>query len=188
MRVGTAAERSGRGELSAWLRVALEGGIEAGIIGGLVLVIVRLVVFSEFAVLVAWLTPSPHSMLVRLARSAIWIALKWPAYPFVGERSLATGFDAGVVAIGLVAHFACAITWGLLFGLAAFGRSRRATVALGFLWGVLGGVAEGYALSRIMGGGFVVNPALALAFLAYGFALAESFLRFERKRAQRHRT
>jgi hypothetical protein len=132
-----------------------------------------------------WLTPSRHSMLVRFARSAIWIALKWPAYPFVGERSLATGFDAFVVVLGLVAHFACAITLGVLFGLVAFRRSPRVTVALGFLWGVLGGVGEGYALSRFMGGAFVLNPAVGLAFLTYGYVLARSLLHFERKRGPR---
>ena len=179
------AEGSERRGLTAWLRVALEGGVEASVIGGVVLVVVRLLIFSEFAVLVAWVTPSRHSMLALLARSAIWIALKWPAYAFVGERSVATGFDAVVVALGLAAHFACAIAFGLLFGLAAFGRSPRVTIALGFLWGVLGGVGEGYALSRFMGGSFVLNPAVGLAFLTYGYVLARSLLHFERKRGPR---
>ena len=185
MRVSTAAERSERSEPTTRLRVALEGGAEAGVIAGVALLVVRLLVFSEFALLVVWITPSRHSMLARFARSAIWIALKWPAYPFVGERSLATGFDARVVVLGLAAHFACALVLGLLFGLAAFGRSPRVTLALGLLWGVLGGIGEGYALSRFMGGAFVLNPAVGLAFLTYGYVLARSLRRFERKRGPR---
>jgi hypothetical protein len=168
-----------------WLRLALEGGVEASVIGSFMLLLVRLLVFSEFAFLVAWVSPSPHSMLARLARSGIWIALKWPAYPLVGERSVTAGFDAGVVALGLAAHFTCAIVLGLLFGIAACGRSPRMTVALGFLWGALGGAGEGYALSRFLGDPLIVNPAVALTFLGYGYVLGKSFLHFERKRALR---
>jgi hypothetical protein len=183
--VGTAIERSGR---NGWLSHALEGGAEAGLIGGVVLLVVRLLVFTEIAFFIVWISPSQSSMLARLARSVIWIALKWPAYPFVGEPSLVVGFDASVVAIGVAAHFACTLTWGLLFGLVAIGRSPRVTVGLGLIWGVVAGLAEGLALSRFMGGGLVLNPAIALVFLGYGYVLARSFLRFERKRHARRWT
>lgn len=184
--MGTAAERSERSEMAAWLRTALEGGLEAGFIGGVALLLVRLLAFTEFALLVAWVTPSPHSMLRRLARSAIWIAVKWPAYPFVGERSLDTGFDAVVVGAGLATHFLCAMSWGVLFGLSAARRSKHMTLALGLLWGVLGGLAEGFGFARMIGGGFVLNPAITLVYLMYGYVLARSLLRFERKTGLRH--
>jgi hypothetical protein len=186
--VGTAIDRSGRGETRAWFSVALEGGAESGFIGGIVLLLARLLAFSELAFFIVWISPSRDPMLARVAKSVIWIALKWPAYPFVGERALVRGFDAGVVALGVVAHFTFALTWGLLFGLAACGRSPRVTVALGFLWGVLGAVAEGQMLARFMGGGLVVNPAIALVFLGYGYVLARSFLLFEKKRQVRRWT
>jgi hypothetical protein len=180
--VGRAAARSERELTTSWLRVALEGGVEAGAVGGTFLLLLRLLVFSELALLVVWISPSRHSMLARLATSAVWIALKWPAYPFVGERSLRPGFDAGVVALGLVAHFACTTVWGLLFGFAALERSPRATIGLGLVWGVFGALSEVWTLSRVLDGALLLNPAFALAFLAYGYVLARTFLRFERKR------
>jgi hypothetical protein len=180
--VGRAAARSGRGRTTDWLRIALEGGVEAGVAGGTFLLFLRLLTFSELAFLIVWISPSRYSMLARLAKSAVWIALKWPAYPFVGERSLRTGFDAGVVALGLIAHYACTTVWGLLFGLAAFGRSRPATISLGLLWGVFGALCEVSMLSRLLEGALVFNPAVALAFLAYGYVLARTYLRFEGRR------
>jgi hypothetical protein len=169
------------------LRVALEGGAVAGLGGAVALAVFRLLVHAEVALLIVWLSP-PRSRAARAAIHYVWVALKFPAHPFVGQRTLEPGFDAPVVALGLLTHFTCAIAGGLLFGLAASGRSRPTTVALGLLWGLMGAFVETMCLSRLLGGrpvDFAV-PA-GVAFLVYGLALARSLLRFEQKRASQER-
>jgi hypothetical protein len=164
------------------LRLGLEGGVAAGAVAGALFALGRLLVLTEIAVVVAWFAPSVHSPAARFARRAVWVALKLPAFPFVGDRALVPGFDLAVVALGLVAHFSASIAWGALFGVAAAERSRAVTIALGLLWGLVAGLVEGHALARVVGGGFVANPAVAFAYLVYGLALAWSLLRFERRR------
>jgi hypothetical protein len=184
--VGGVAAKHERFE-HAPVRVALEGGIVAGLGAAVALALFRLLVHAEIALLIVWVSP-PHSRPARAALHYVWVALKFPAHPFVGQRTLEPGFDAPVVALGLLTHFACAIAGGLLFGLAASGRSRPTTVALGLFWGLMGAFVETMCLSRLLGGrSFDYALAAGVAFLVYGLALASSLLRFERRRASRER-
>jgi hypothetical protein len=167
------------------LRVALEGGAVAGLGGAVALALFRLALLAEIALLIVRLAPR-HSRPARAAIRYVWVALKFPAHPFVGARSLEPGFDAPVVVLGLLTHFACALVWGLLFGVVASCRSRAATVALGLVWGLMGGILDTMFLSRLLGGRSVEYAAVvSVAFLVYGLALARTLLRFERRRGLR---
>jgi hypothetical protein len=173
--------------MSARLRLGLEAGAFAGVVGGAVLTLARLLLLTEVALLVVWLSPSRHSFLARFARSYIWVALKAPAHVFVGERSVVPGFDAPIIALGLVTHFFIATAWGTLYGVAAVERSRRVTIALGVLWGAVGALGEALWLSRLVGGGLWANSTVAPVFLIYGLVLADALRRFERSHAPRSR-
>lgn len=166
----------------ARLRVGLRGGAVAGLVGGAVLTLVRVAVLSEIALLASWLSPSPRSALARSVRSCVWVAFKFPAFPFVGQRSLDPGFQAGVVALGLVTHFVVAIALGMLFGVAVVCRSARVTVALGLVWGFFAALASAFGLSRLIGGGPLEYSGALVLYLVYGLALAGAFLRYERRR------
>jgi hypothetical protein len=161
----------------------VEGGAAAGFASGVVLTLLRLVVLVEIALIISRLSPSPHSTSARVAASFVWVALKFPAFLFVGQRSLAPGFDAAIVALGITTHLAYSIGWGVLFGIAATGLSPRATVALGLLWGIMGATAEVLTATRLLGGHHSFRHAgVTVAFLVYGVVLARTFLRFERRK------
>jgi hypothetical protein len=163
------------------LRVGLEGGAEAGLVSGAVLAVTRVLVLADIAVLILWFAPR-HSQAAHFAKSLVWVGLKFPAFPFVGDRALDPGFDAGIVALGLVTHFAGGIAWGILFGLVASGHSRWATILLAILWGLVAGLGEAACLSHLIGGGVLEDWGLiAFAFLIYGLTLGRTLLRFERR-------
>ena len=170
-----------RAERHARFKVALEGGVRAGVVAGAVLALLRLLVLSEVALLIAYVSHSRHSLAARWGRSLIWAGLKFPAYPLVGERSLDPGFNA-VVALGVGVHLLCSIAWGVLFGLAAVGCSPSFTVALGLLWGTAAWFVESQLLSHLMPHGFGIQPGLLPIFLIYGVALARSFSHYEKHR------
>jgi hypothetical protein len=129
-----------------WRR-GMAGGAVAGIVGGIVLA--------------AWM------MIDGAIRGRdFWVGMKGAAYPFLGERVMQPGFDAAAVVLGEICHFAVSIGWGMLFGLIAYGLSRRATVAFGALWGLV----------VWLGMDFVVLPLLGLGALARGTPLAVAVL------------
>lgn len=94
------------------------GGIVAGVIGGAVIAVAM-----------------AAAALAR--REDLWVGMKAAAAPFLGERALRPGFDAGAVALGAACHFAISIAWGVLFAVLFHGLSRIATVVAGALWGLV---------------------------------------------------
>src|SRR3954462_3536654 len=108
-----------------WVRPAVAGGVVAGIGGAATLAFVRVVLGSVFYWVVSLFAGSTENYPARTARSLIWAAVKLPAYPLVGQRALEPGFDASAVVLGIVNYLALWICWGVLFGLAAHGLSRR---------------------------------------------------------------
>jgi hypothetical protein len=156
-----------------WVRTAVTGGIMAGIVGGVVLALVRVTIGVGLFVIISFLTRSWHSTLARIARSEIWAALKVAAYPLVGERVLDPGFDAGIVLLGVATSLISSSCLGVVFGLVAHGRSGRVTVALGILCGIVVSV-----VNRAL-----INPSVGalIEFIPYGLAMALSFLWYERR-------
>jgi hypothetical protein len=99
-------------------RQALWGGAAAGLVGGFALIL------FTFVQDLVW------------GRN-LWVGLKLPAYPFLRDRVMTPGFDPEAVAQGLISHLAMSLVWGALFGLAAYGMSRSATVWFGVIWGIV---------------------------------------------------
>jgi uncharacterized membrane protein YagU involved in acid resistance len=153
------------------------GGAVAGIVAAAVLTFIRVDVCIIWYVIVSAVVGSPHAEPARRALSEIWVALKIAAYPFVGERALAPGFDARVVLLGVVSHLSFSICVGVLFGLVAHGHSRSATVALGLLCGVaMWGVSSYVVFPPILKSGGTL-----IEFIPYGLALAGAFLWYQRR-------
>jgi hypothetical protein len=182
LRLSGQSDERERSVRRARLRTALEGGACAGVIAGAVLTLVRVIVLSEIALLIAYISSSPRSAAARWGGSLVWVGLKFPAYPFVGERSLDAGFDAPVVALGIAVHAACSIGWGVLFGFAAVGSSPPLTFAFGLVWGAAAWFVESQVLTRLRPAGFGFQPGILILLLIYGVVLARSFLHFERHR------
>lgn len=97
---------------------AIRGGVLAGIAGGFALSIFMAISGA-------------------LKGSDFWMGTKMSGAPFLGERAMQPGFDAGAVAVGVLSHFAVSIIWGLLFALLAWGLSKRATIIAGTLFGLI---------------------------------------------------
>ena len=151
-------------------RTILSGGAVAGAIGGVVL--------------------SVYMVIVGVARGEnVWAGAKIAAYPFLGDRVMTPGFDAGAVALGLIDHFAVSIIWGILFALAAFGLSRRATVGLGAVWGIVVWLAMFYLVLPLVGAGNLVRGMpVGVAFIdhvIFGLTVGFGFLPFQRERRER---
>ena len=75
------------------VRYLIGGGAAAGVAGGGVLLL-----------LLTMLHPAGE-------RS---VALKIAAYPFLGVRVMAPGFDPTAVAMGMITHFMVSVIWGML--------------------------------------------------------------------------
>lgn len=151
-------------------RLIFGGGAIAGVIGGIV---VSLFMLSMGA-----------------ARGQnLWVGAKTAAYPFLGDRVMAPGFDAGAVALGLIGHFAVSIVWGILFALVAFGLSRWATIGTSALWGIVVWLAMFYVVLPVVGvGGLVRGMPLGAAIfehVIFGVAVGVGFLPFQRTRPER---
>ncbi len=146
---------------------ALGGGIVAGIIGGAVLAIV---------------------LLVGAVASGqdIWLGMKGAAAPFLGERAMQPGFDPGAVALGVLAHFAVSIVWGVLFAAVAYGASKAVTVFAGLVWGVVVWFGMYYVVLPIAGlSQMAQETPLGMAILThliFGLAVGIGFLPFQRTR------
>ena len=165
-----------------WVRQAVTGGIVAGIGGAVVLTLVRLVLGTTFFWVVSLVVGSTSAYPARYARESIWVAVKLPAYLFVGERALDPGFEASVVFLGAVNHLILSICWGVLFGLLAHGLSRRATIALGVLWGIVMWFVSYYVILPMIGvGPLGGRPGVVIEFLPYGLAMAIAFLLWQRR-------
>lgn len=144
--------------------LVLEGGVVAGLIGGVLLAL--------------WIG------VVRLASGLdLWPALKGPAYPFLGDRVLQAGFDPTAVTVGIVVHFAVAVVWGLLFAVAFKGLTRAATMAAGVFWGLVTWVVMFYVVLPLIGAGEIVATTpvwqALVGHLAFGVGCAIGFLPFQ---------
>ncbi len=146
--------------------IALAGGIIAGIFGGIVL--------------------SLYALLATVARGHDpWTAFKMAAAPFFPERALEPGFDASVVVVGILVHFAVSVGWGAIFGVLAYGASLIRTLIFGAVYGALVWLVMYSAVLPILGLGQLarstsVGPAL-LQHVMFGLALAVGFLPFQRR-------
>jgi hypothetical protein len=173
-------------------RLAIRGGVEAGLLGAATLLLIRVVVAGLFALAVApftalvraylYLTSSTpaDSWLMRLAHSPFWLALKVGAYPYLGERVLEPGFDLRVILIGAVAQLVTSIGWGVLLGLLTVGRAATTALPVGLLLGIAAWYVNGYVLPAFFGGGtLAAGPELLIEFIPYGLAMAVSFVHYE---------
>lgn len=144
---------------------AVVGGLVAGLAGALV--------FS--AVLVA---------MTHASGGDVWTALKFPGSPFLGNRSLAPGFDPVALLVGVLSHLGVAAVWGLLFSLLFYGLSWPATIAAGALWGVVAWLGMFYVVLPTVRLGSMASrmpaPAAILEHVAFGLAMALAFLPFQR--------
>lgn len=151
------------------LRRALRGGAAAGVIAGLVLT--------------AMMT------LMSLSKgNDVWYGIKGAAAPFLHQRAMAPGFDAVAVTLGLGAHLAVSMIWGLSFGLVAYGLPRLGTVALGALWGIPVWLGMYYVVLPMVGLGAMVHDApvsrAVMFHMIFGLALGAAFLPFQRPYAR----
>jgi hypothetical protein len=145
--------------------IAITGGALSGILGGIAL--------------------SLYMLLATIARGADpWLAFKFASVGFYGERALDRGFSADTVFWGILAHFAIAAGWGLLFGLLVFGASRGATVFAGVVWGFVVWIAMYHIVLPLAGLADITQGSSAagaiIAHIIFGGSLAIGFLPFQR--------
>jgi hypothetical protein len=146
----------------------IAGGAVAGIVGGVFIAVFLL--------------------LTNLAAGrGFWTTFKGAGAPFFGERAMEPGFDALAVLVGLVSHFAVSIGWGVLFGLLVYGLSKRATVLLGAVWGLVVWVGMYYVLLPVIGlGEIATSTPIAMAIIShllFGLGVGLGFLPYQRRRA-----
>jgi hypothetical protein len=146
-------------------RQAVWGGTVAGLVGAL-----------------AYVAFSLAADVVR--GSDLWVALKVAAYPLVGEKVMAPGLDLGTVLQGLLTHLGISLAWGVLFGVAAFGMTRAATVGFGLIWGVFVWIAMFYFVLPFAGATVTMRGVPLLLtigqHLVFGLALGLGFLAHQR--------
>ncbi len=145
---------------------ALWGGIAAGLVGGAVL--------------------SIYLLLMNLARgNDLWVVAKAAGAPFLGERSLMPGFDAGAILVGLLSHFAISAIWGALFGLLFFGMPKAATPIAGAMWGLVVWLVMSYVVLPVVGlremAQSVAPLAAALEHVVFGLVVGLAFIPFQRE-------
>lgn len=147
------------------LRIAVKGGVVAGLVGGLTLGLFVLLV-------VLW------------QQGYVWVALKFPSAPFLGERALAPGVDVPAMALGLLVHGAVSIVWGIVFAVLAFGLPRPTTLLAGALFGVLVWIGMFYLVLPILDLSYLaaqVSVSLAVfEHVLFGFAAGAAFVSFQR--------
>jgi hypothetical protein len=145
--------------------IAVTGGALAGALGGIVLSL-----YTLLAILSGHADP--------------WIAFKLAAAPLYGDRVIAPGFEVGPVLLGVTAHFAISVVWGVLFGVLAFGLSRMATVFAGLACGLCAWIVMIYlvlpttGLAEVTAGSSTAGT--ILAHLVFGATLAIGFMPFQR--------
>ena len=151
---------SGRGH-------AVGGGVVAGIIGGVILLL---------TMLVGAITKHQD----------IWVGMKGAATPFLHERAMHPGFAAGPVALGLICYFAVAIIWGAMFGALFYGLSKGATVVAGAFWGVIVWLGMYYVVLPIVGLAQIAQAtpisAAIISHVIFGLAVGLGFLPFQHTR------
>lgn len=152
------------------------GGILAGIAANVVLTLIRMGFIVEWQLIVDRILGPWHPS-SRSALRELWVPLKVFAFPLVGARSLAAGFDGRVVALGIFIRLVFAICSGALFGLLAHRLSRSETVALGIVCGIAFWAASSHTLTPPVFQSF----GRLIEFIPYGLALAATFLWYQRR-------
>lgn len=141
---------------------------EGGIVAGLVASVVHVAFGALF---------------LLLSGRDLWPAVKMAAFPFLGERAIAVGFDPFAVALGIACHMLVAVAWGLLFAVAFYGLAGAATVAAGLFWGVVVWVVMYYVVLPLVGAGEIVENVPIWAALAqhllFGGTVGAAFLPFQ---------
>jgi hypothetical protein len=147
-------------------RQAVKGGAGAGIVAGAILAL--FLVATNLA-----------------AGQDVWLAFKGAGAPFLGERAMQPGFDALAVIVGVLAHLAVSITWGVAFGLLFYGLSKGMTMVAGFFWGFAVWIGMYYMLLPLLGLSDVARSTpLSLAIvshLLFGIVLGAAFLPYQRE-------
>jgi hypothetical protein len=143
------------------------GGAFAGVVGGLAMTVLGL--FSAIA-----------------RGDDLWPGLKGAAYPIVGQIAVEPGFNAGLVLLGTLIHFAVAVAIGVGFGLVFYGLSRGMTLVSGALYGVVVWLVMYYAVLPLAGMGFVAESVplstAVLGHVVFGLAVAIGFLPYQREK------
>lgn len=146
--------------------LAMSGGVIAGIFAGIVVSL-----YGIFATLAVGLDP--------------WLMLKTPALPLLGERARVHGFDAAVVLVGLLVHFAISAAWGALFGVIVYRATLAKTLVFGLVYGLLVWIVMYSAVLPAVGLGELARSApmvpAIVQHLIFGLALAVGFLPFQRR-------
>ncbi len=159
MAASESATNGVRGRLAVW------GGTVAGLVGAL-----AFAAFSVSADLIRGRDP--------------WVPLKLAAYPLLGETVMSPGLDPGPVLHGSLIHLGICIAWGVLFGLAAYGMTRPATVWFGLTWGLLVWMAMFFLVLPLAGAGVTQRGVPLLLtigqHLAFGLSLGVAFLLHQR--------
>jgi hypothetical protein len=143
---------------------AVQGGIVAGIVGGIALAVYLL-------------------LMAAFSGADAWPALKGASAPFMGERAFDPGFDLGAVILGVVLHFLVSIGWGVLFAVFAYGLGRGQTLAAGLGFGIVVWLVMFYLILPLFGMAEVTAsvPIASAIFehLLFGFFVAVAFLPYQ---------
>ena len=175
--MGAQAAQVGRAAKHGWVRTALVGGILAGIVSNVVLTLLRMTLLIEWQLVLDLILGPWRPAFWRAVLPELWVPLKLFAYPLIGARSLAVGFDGTVVLLGVGIRLVFAICSGALFGLLAHRLSRIETVVLGILCGIVFWAASSHVITPPI----VQSVGRLVEFIPYGLALAATYLRYQRR-------
>jgi hypothetical protein len=143
----------------------VKGGLAAGVALAAVLVVARVAVALDVAFLLLYLTGSWHATATRIAFRELWVTLKVPAYPLVGNRVFKPGFDPSIVWLGLLMLLGFSLCLGVLYAAVTHERSRVTTLVVGLLFGVATALFDLAFVNPSVGTLIEAIPAgLALAF------------------------
>jgi hypothetical protein len=114
----------------------VKGGLCAGVALAAVLVAARVAIALDVLFLVFYLTGSWHATATTIALRALWVTLKVPAHPLVGNRVFQPGFDPPIVWLGLLVLVGFSLCLGVVYAAVTHGRSRVTTLVVGILFGL----------------------------------------------------
>jgi hypothetical protein len=149
-------------------RLVLLGGVVAGIAGGIAVAVTLTVMFLINGV-------------------DVLAAAKSAALPVLGARALRPGSDLPALLVGVAAHFAISIAWGVAFALLVFGISRPTTVLAGAAWGVFVWLVMDFVVLPVGGWGQLARgPTGPAVFhhVIYGLGVGVAFLPYQRPAAR----
>ena len=147
------------------LERAAKGGVIAGLVSGLVILVVLAIINA-------------------VEGKDVLVGLKFASVPFLGRRVFEPGFDHVAIVGGVASHLAVSVIWGTLFGLIFFGLSKGMTLLAGAFWGGVVWVVMLYAVLPVLGFPAGGNNPVAIAVFThvlFGVALATAFLPHQRE-------